>query len=228
MDDRALLAKYAKCFDANDLLGCLNLLAHFQEGAVSKALNISDDLESHRGYLMRVARLQLRDDELAQDIVQETMLAALSTPSFSGASSLRTWLTGILKHKIVDAIRKRQRRPEVLASQLESGAEPGVDEYASPFDENGSWDAKPASWGDPEHSLHQRQFFDVMALCMENLPANTARVFIMREYMELDVAEIGRELSITAGNIHVILFRARVGLRQCLEKNWFAGGQAST
>ncbi len=192
-----------------------------------EALNIADDLESHRGYLMRVARLQLRDDDLAQDIVQETMVAALCAPGFSGASSLRTWLTAILKHKIVDAIRKRQRRPEVLASQLEAGPEGGLDEFDSPFDENGSWETKPASWGDPEHALQQQEFFDVMALCMENLPANTARVFIMREYMELEVAEISRELSITAGSIHVILFRARVALRRCLEKNWFASDRVS-
>lgn len=191
---------------------------------MSKASNIADDLENHRTYLMRVARLQLRDDDMAQDIVQETMLAALAAPGFSGASSLRTWLTAILKHKVVDAIRKRQRRPEVPASQLEAGADPGADDFDSPFDQNGGWDAKPASWGDPEQSLHQREFFDVMALCMEHLPANTARVFVMREYMELEVAEISRELSITAGNIHVILFRARAALRQCLEKKWFAGG----
>jgi len=190
---------------------------------VSNALNIELDLETHRSYLMRVARLQLRDDDLAQDIVQDTMVAALSAANFSGASSLRTWLTGILKHKIVDAIRKRQRRPEVSASALEADPDPGLDEFASPFDEGGSWEAKPASWGDPEHSLQQREFFDVMALCMENLPANSARVFLMREYMDLEVAEISRELSITVGNIHVILFRARVSLRQCLEKKWFAG-----
>jgi len=190
---------------------------------VSNALNIELDLETHRSYLMRVARLQLRDDDLAQDIVQDTMVAALSAANFSGASSLRTWLTGILKHKIVDAIRKRQRRPEVSASALEADPDAGLDEFASPFDEGGSWEAKPASWGDPEHSLQQREFFDVMALCMENLPANSARVFLMREYMDLEVAEISRELSITVGNIHVILFRARVSLRQCLEKKWFAG-----
>jgi RNA polymerase sigma-70 factor (ECF subfamily) len=224
LDDQARPTRCAKCFDANGPRNGINPLARFEEGSVNEALNIAEDLENHRTYLMRVARLQLRDDDLAQDVVQETMLAALSAPSFSGASSVRTWLTGILKHKIVDAIRKRQRRPEVLSSQLEATEDAAPKEFDSPFDDNGSWEAKPASWGDPEHALHQRQFFDVMAICMEHLPANTARVFVMREYMDLEVAEISRELSITAGNIHVILFRARAALRQCLEKNWFAGG----
>jgi RNA polymerase sigma-70 factor (ECF subfamily) len=224
LDDPARSTRCAKCFDANGPRGDINPLARFEEDAVTGVLNIAEDLESHRTYLLRLARLQLRDDDLAQDVVQETMVAALSAPSFSGASSLRTWLTGILKHKIVDAIRKRQRRPEILASQIEAGEDAGPEEFDSPFDENGSWVAKPASWGDPEYALQQRQFFDVMALCMEHLPANTARVFMMREYMDLEVAEISHELSITAGNIHVILFRARAALRQCLEKNWFAGG----
>jgi RNA polymerase sigma-70 factor, ECF subfamily len=183
--------------------------------------DIAGELEQHRNYLMRIARLQLRDDAAAEDVVQETLLAALAAKSFSGQSALRTWLTSILKHKIVDVIRKRQRQSEVHESHAESEFDPGREEFDSPFDENGSWEAKPANWGDPEQALSQRQFLDVMAICMENLPANTARVFVMREYMELEVAEISRELAIAAAHVYVILYRARAGLRQCLEKKWF-------
>ena len=82
------------------------------------AADIAAQLETHRGYLFRVAKLQLRDDALAEDVVQETLLAALSGSSFSGKSSLKTWLTGILKHKIVDAIRRKQREP-FLASTFD-------------------------------------------------------------------------------------------------------------
>ncbi|MHB8495912.1 MAG: sigma-70 family RNA polymerase sigma factor [Casimicrobiaceae bacterium] len=183
--------------------------------------DIAGELEQHRGYLMRISRLQLRDDALAEDVVQETMLAALGAGRFSGESSLRTWLTSILKHKIVDAIRKRQRQSEISGPSEAGGYAADHDEFDSPFDADGSWEAGPASWGNPEQALHQRQFFDVLALCMENLPANTARVFVMREYMEFDVAEISRELAITAAHVYVILYRARVRLRQCLEERWF-------
>lgn len=182
-------------------------------------LPYASELEQHRAYLMRIARLQLREEGLAEDAVQETMLAALASQSFSGASTLRTWLTSILKHKIVDAIRRRQRQAEV--SDVDGEAESPGDDYESPFDENGGWHVKPATWSDPEQSLNQRQFFDIMALCMEHLPTNAARVFVMREYLDFEVSEISRELKITAANIYVILYRARAGLRECLEKNWF-------
>ncbi|HEV2685789.1 MAG TPA: sigma factor-like helix-turn-helix DNA-binding protein, partial [Actinomycetota bacterium] len=86
---------------------------------------------------------------------------------------------------------------------------------------HGEWHAKPSAWADPEQSLNQRQFMDVMALCMERLPAQTARVFVMREYLELEVAEISHELRITASHIYVLLYRARATLRGCLEKKWF-------
>ena len=81
---------------------------------------------------------------------------------------------------------------------------------------------KPADWGDPEDALNQRQFFDVMDFCLEKLPPNTARVFMMREVMELETDEICKELTINANNLWVILYRARMALRQCLEQNWFA------
>jgi RNA polymerase sigma-70 factor (ECF subfamily) len=91
------------------------------------------------------------------------------------------------------------------------------------FTERGSWDAKTADWGDPEAALNQRQFLDVMDVCLERLPPNTARVFMMREVMELETDEICKELAINANNLWVILYRARMALRQCLEQNWFAG-----
>ena len=182
------------------------------------------DLDSHRGYLLRVARLQLRDEALAEDVVQETLLAALSGSGFSGRSSLRTWLTGILKHKIVDAIRRKQREPAAASTFGDSEAEMDIEDM---FNDRGGWDAKPAEWGDPEAALDRRQFFDMMEACLEKLPPNTARVFMMREVMELETDEICKELSINANNLWVILYRARMALRQCLEQNWFAGKRTS-
>jgi RNA polymerase sigma-70 factor, ECF subfamily len=174
---------------------------------------------SHRGYLLRVAVLQLRDNDVAEDVVQDTLLAALQgAGGFSGKSSLKTWLTGILKHKIVDVIRRKGRQP-VLASFDE---ECQIDDLDALFDESGHWENPPADWGNPESALSQQQFFDVMQMCLEKLPPNTARVFVMREVMDLTSEEICKELSITSTNLWVILYRARIALRQCLEQNWFA------
>ena len=186
--------------------------------------DLSRDLDQHRGYLLRVARLQLRDEVLAEDVVQETLLAALSGSGFSGKSSLRTWLTGILKHKIVDAIRRKQREPTVASAFGDIDSELDIEDFDGMFKENGAWDAKPADWGDPDAALSRRQFFEIMSLCLEKLPPNTARVFMMREVMELSSEEICKELTITANNLWVILYRARMSLRECLEANWFSGG----
>jgi len=180
------------------------------------------ELEVQRGYLMRVARLQLRDIALAEDVVQDTLTAALTAQAgFTGKSSVKTWLTGILKHKIVDAIRRKQREP-ISASALDEEAD--LEDFEGLFKENGAWQAPPADWGDPEQSLSRQQFFDIMQFCLEKLPPATARVFMMREVMELESDEICKELTITANNLWVILYRARMSLRECLELNWFAGG----
>src|SRR5207249_11354772 len=132
--------------------------------------------------------------------------------------SLKTWVTGILKHKIVDVIRRRSREP--VFATLEDECK--LDDFDALFDETGHWENPPAEWGDPEGALSRQQFMNIMDFCLEKLPPNTARVFMMREVMELDSDEICRELSITATNLWVMLYRARMALRQCLEQNWFA------
>jgi RNA polymerase sigma-70 factor (ECF subfamily) len=173
---------------------------------------------SHRGYLLRVAVLQLRDNDVAEDVVQDTLLAALQGASgFSGRSSLKTWLTGILKHKIVDVIRRKGREPAFASLDEESQLE----DLDALFDETGHWENPPANWGNPESALSQQQFMTVMQMCLEKLPPNTARVFMMREVMELESDEICKELAITSTNLWVILYRARIALRQCLEQSWF-------
>jgi RNA polymerase sigma-70 factor (ECF subfamily) len=183
--------------------------------------DIVKELEAQRGYLLRVARLQLRDPALAEDVVQDTLAAALAAQAgFTGKSSVKTWLTGILKHKIVDAIRRKQREP-VAASTLDEEAD--LEDFEGLFKAGGAWQTPPADWGDPEQALSQRQFFDIVEVCLEKLPPNTARVFLMREVMELESEEICKELAITANNLWVILYRARMSLRECLELTWFAG-----
>jgi RNA polymerase sigma-70 factor (ECF subfamily) len=189
---------------------------------VMSAADVSSELQAHRGYLLRVARLQLRDEALAEDVVQETLLAALSGAGYSGKSSVRTWLTGILKHKVVDAIRRKQRDPIPAADFGDLEAELDIEAFESGFTAAGRWTAPPADWGNPEETLERREFLAVMDFCLEKLPPNAARVFMMREVMELGTEEICKELAITANNLWVILYRARMALRQCLEQNWFA------
>lgn len=188
------------------------------------ASTFASQLDTHRPYLLRVATLQLRDAALAEDIVQDTLLAALQGErGFSGKSSLKTWLTGILKHKVVDAIRQKTRTPAFASLEDECR----LDDFDVLFDETGHWENPPADWGDPESQLSQQQFFEVMQACLDKLPANTARVFMMREVMDLETDEICHELTITSNNLWVILYRARMALRECLEQHWFASGASS-
>ncbi|MDE2002867.1 MAG: sigma-70 family RNA polymerase sigma factor [Betaproteobacteria bacterium] len=98
-----------------------------------------------------------------------------------------------------------------------------LEDFDPLFRDDGGWATPPAEWGDPESALSRREFFDVLDFCLDKLPPNTARVFMMREVMELETDEIGKELTITSNNLWVILYRARMALRQCLEQNWFSG-----
>ena len=180
------------------------------------------DLEQHRTYLLRYALLQLRDHGLAEDAVQETLLAALQgRAQFSGKSAHRTWLTGILKHKIIDVIRRKSREQPLVSN----ADEPEADAIDALFKEDGHWRQFPANWGDPERALEDKKFREVFELCSQLLPARSARVFMLREVMELSTEEICKELAITPTNLWVMLHRARLSLRECLETKWFGGAR---
>ena len=174
-------------------------------------------IESLRPYLLRYAALELRNPESAEDCVQEALLAALSAEaSFEGRSNLRTWLTGILKHKIVDAIRRASRERPV------EGVEEDIADVEALFDDTGHWREPPQPWDNPDGALHQKQFLLALENCLAGLPARTAQVFMLREHLGLETAEICKELGLTTTNCWVLLYRARMLLRECLEKNWFA------
>jgi RNA polymerase sigma-70 factor (TIGR02943 family) len=181
------------------------------------------DVAEHRSYLLRYARLQLRNDAWAEDAVSETLLAALSKPQgFERRSQLKTWLVGILKHKVIDCLRSRQREV-ALASDDGDGSE---ELEALAFQADGHFAAAPADWGDPERALAARQFFEVLEACVQKLPPAMARVFMMREWLELPSDEICKELALTPTNLYVQLHRARLRLRECLDLNWFTAPSA--
>ncbi len=182
-------------------------------------MSLENQLAEHRNYLLRYARLQLRNDAWAEDAVSETLLAALTKPqSFGNRSQLKTWLVGILKHKVIDILRQRQREVS-----LPDDAGDGSDELdALMFKADGHYATPPAEWGNPEQALASRQFFEVLEACAEKLPPAMARVFMMREWLELSSEAICKELGLTQTNLYVQLHRARLRLRECLEQNWFS------
>jgi RNA polymerase sigma-70 factor (ECF subfamily) len=183
-------------------------------------------LEEIRRDMIKFARLQLRDEAQAEDVVQEALVAALeNSRTFAGRSALKTWIFAILKNKIVDLIRLQARTTSI--SSLSNEEESMDQAFESLFKTNAHWlpNARPNDWGNPEESLREKRFWDVFDACLRHLPENTARVFMMREFLEFDTAEVCRELGLTTTNCHVILHRARNGLRHCLEANWFSAGE---
>jgi len=178
-------------------------------------------VEALRTPLLRFARNQLRNDAWAEDAVSDTLLAALEKPqSFTGLSQLKTWLVGILKHKLVDQLRRHAREATLISDA------DGEDLDDLLFAQDGHWREAPKEWGDPEHLMRERQFFDVLEVCTQQLPPAQGRVFMMREWLELDTDEICKELSITSTNLWVLLHRARLRLRECLQQRWFDSGGA--
>ena len=185
------------------------------------------EIESHRPYLVRYALAQLRDAELAEEAVQEALVAALeSIDGFDKRSTLRTWLTSILRFKVIDIQRRivaeRQRLPYDEAGAA-AEHEAWLDEM---FDETGHWRSPPQAWNDPEAALEQSRFWEVFERCLARLPATGGRVFFKREVLGEDTPVICRDEGITDSNCWVILHRARILLRMCLEQHWF-GGEAT-
>lgn len=182
--------------------------------------DLEQALASHHAYLLRFARLQLRNETWAEDAVSETLLAALARPqAFEGRSQLRTWLTGILKHKIIDALRLHRRELSAGGTTEDEEADP-IEHM--PFAADGHFAQMPADWGDPEQALSGQQFMAVLDACTERLPPVQGRLFLMREWLELSSEEICKELDLTPTNLYVQLHRARLRLRECLELHWFA------
>lgn len=182
-------------------------------------------LNDLRRQMLKFATLQLSDSHLAEDAVQEALIGALkNAKSFAGRAALKTWVFAILKNKIADVLRQKQRLVDA-SSLLREDEE--KEDFSELFDQKGFWqkDERPASWGNPQDSLHQNQFWKVFEICLEGLPGHQARVFMMKEFVELDSQEICATVGISTSNLNVMLHRSRLRLRECLENNWFIKGE---
>jgi RNA polymerase sigma-70 factor (TIGR02943 family) len=185
----------------------------------SHTQNLTQALVQYRTDLLRYAKLQLRNDAWAEDVVSEVLIVALERPeAFEGRSQIKTWLIGILKFKILDKFRQNSR--EVALPESDDTSDSDMLEGLI-FKADGHFAMPPTDWGNPEAGLNQKEFFVVMEACMEKLPAQLGRLFLMREWLELSSEEICKELKLTSTNFYVQLHRARLKLRECLDLNWF-------
>lgn len=173
------------------------------------------ELEAERDWLFRQALWRLRDRDAAEDIAQDTWIAAWQArASWNGKGKLRSWLAGILRHKVLDHLRAKYRNGVPAEEELEP------DTGLEVFDDRGMWKEPAATWGDPSEALESAAFWVVLETCARVMPESQYRVFVMRELDELETREICSTLAISQENCHVLLHRARMKLRLCLDKKW--------
>lgn len=196
-------------------------------------INIDEDADKTRGIfddsaylnelrvmMLKFAKLQLSDEALAEDAVQEALIGALkNADKFERRSALKTWVFAILKNKIADILRKGQKYVNT-SNLLDDDHDEKLDHL---FNQHGRWhkNEMPMNWGSPQEAVKQEHFWRVFEACLEHLPDGQARVFMMREFIQLEANQICENLLITTTNLHVTLYRARLRLRECLENNWF-------
>jgi RNA polymerase sigma-70 factor (ECF subfamily) len=175
--------------------------------------NIDRLVQEHARTLYLYALMRVGKQDLAEDIVQETLLAALqSWQTFAGQSSERTWLIGILRHKILDFFRQNPGHESIDEQNWQK-------EY---FDKAGHWKDKLVNWNaNPETLVENAEFRKVLQDCLKELSKIMARAFVMREMEGISSEEICKLLDISQTNLWVRLHRARLQLRRCLELNWF-------
>lgn len=181
------------------------------------ALDPTTWVEAHGDALYRFALARVRDPETAQELVQESLLAALAArQSFRGRSSERSWLTAILKRKVVDWLRDAVRR--------RARQEPKPDKFLDHvFTRSGKWRSKPGDWSpdDPGHELTRAEFRAVLSECLGRLPERLRQVFVLRHVAERSAEDVCQDVGVTATNLWVMLHRSRLRLWRCLTVNWF-------
>lgn len=172
------------------------------------------ELNHIRAKMLQFAELQLHNREQAEDLVQEAFLSAFKhLHHFKREAAFKTWVFAILKNKIIDYLRQKGRL--ILESELDT--EDSMNPF---FDESGHWqlDNAPSNLKQSEDYFYSEEFWVIFEACLTCLPAKQARVFMMREFLELSSNEICHELSLTTANLHTMLYRARLQLQHCLSQ----------
>lgn len=173
-------------------------------------------LDDYGDYLYRYALSRLRDSTAAEEVVQETFLAGIRFQDrYTGEGAERAWLLGILKRKIVDYVRMRNRYDR------DGSWEDTNDPAAQLFDQNGSW-KKNAFANAPADVVESREIWDVVKGCLSHLPKGQADVFVLSVMEDMESDQICSELGITPSNLWVRLHRARLALARCVESKWYA------
>lgn len=197
-----------------------NPVSSTQSTAVTAGTTITAEqlAEEHFDYLYRYAARFFSSPETVEDLVQDTFVVAVSKlSSFEGRSSARTWLTGILKNKILDQItRTRDRKTDVLGDLTE-------EKFSGLFNWYLHWEtrSKPNSWGaSADQLVGQGQFLKVVRDCLERIPERTRQIFLLAELEDENRQELSNKFELSSTNIGVILYRARLSLQQCVKSNW--------
>lgn len=170
-------------------------------------------LSDHGDVLYAYALRRTGQKELAEDLVQDTLLAAWKhRATFRGDASRRTWLTAILRRRLIDEVRRQKTR----------GGLPVLQTAVQWFDNQQRWALKPGQWGaNPDSGLESQEFWDIMYRCMDGLPPDQAEAFNLRTLRDQSTEDCCKKLGVSTSNLGVRLYRARLALRRCLELRWF-------
>lgn len=182
------------------------------------AATLESQLPGLRVRLVRHARFAVHDDSLAEDLVQETLIAVFEQHGKRrGDASLVTWATAILKNKIADWYRSPTRKRMVQFDVSDDKLDDAIDAL---YDAGGSYADPVPAWQQPENRTEQRQMMTVLERCVSCLPRQTGNVFMMREWLGFETAEICERVGVSADNCRMILHRARMTLRGCMQRDW--------
>lgn len=198
------------------------------DSQMRQLLSDPDFITPLRQQMVRFATQQLSVPTAAEDAVQEAFVGAFrNASSFQGKAALKSWVFAILKNKIADTLRQKQRYVE--ASRLQKDQEEELD-FSELFNQRGYWprDEHPHAWSEPDAVLKDQHFWRIFEVCLDNLPGNQGRAFMMREFIELESNEICDAMAVTESNLNVMLYRARMRLRECLTINWFVSEEGSS
>ncbi|MDZ7591173.1 MAG: sigma-70 family RNA polymerase sigma factor [Rubrivivax sp.] len=189
------------------------------------AAALEPQLAALRMRLLRHARFAVHDDSLAEDLVQDTLIAVVEQHATRrGDATLVTWATAILKNKVADWYRSPARKRMVQFKVDDERADDGIDAL---YDAAGAYTEAVPAWQQPDNRTEQKQMMTVLDRCLACLPRQTGRVFMMREWLGFETAEICLRVGVSADNCRMILHRARMGLRECMQRDWI-GKKAST